>query len=460
MMNESDRSDRRILFGLMLPAMLMPMLSTMSRVALPTVRDTFSLTADLTAWIDVGFTLPFMLFMPVYGRLGDGLGARRLLLIGIAFFTLGTALVLKAATMPHLLIGRAIQGIGLAGMVPLSIGLLASHFPPQTRGQTMGTWSTIGPTTGLFGPLAAGLLVGVWGWQAAFAPSLVCGLIAFGVVYYLIPAITNDIQTDSLSFLRTFDWGGMLLLAGAASSLVFYLSSRAITGVAPLRDGRLIGAALLFLILFLWWEKKRSNPFITPSLFTNGPFLRGTFCATMRMVSMGGIGFLIPLYLVDIKGIRPAELGGMLMIGAGSMAIVVRLAGSLADRWSSRWFVVIGLLGQAGTLFTFAHLPANISLWHIGIALSAHGLSAGLMLATLHKVVMERVEQTETGTAAGLYSMCRFLGAATGTALSGVLLQDHLDAGLELLTAYQRVFSVIALFPAFGLLIALSLRED
>ena len=459
-MSEFDRSDRSILFSLMLPAMLMPMLSTMSRVALPMVRDNFSLTADLTAWIDVSFTLPFMLFMPVYGRLGDGFGARRLLLAGITLFTLGTALILNASTMPHLLVGRIIQGIGLAGMSPLSIGLIASLFPPQTRGQKMGTWSTIGPTTGFFGPLAAGLLVGAWGWQAAFAPPIVCGLIAFGVVYRLIPARTHSAQTDSTAFLLTFDWVGMLLLAGAASSLVFYLSSRAITGIAPLRDGRLIGAALLFLLFFLWWEKRRRDPFIAPILFTNGPFLRGTFCATMRMVSMGGIGFLIPLYLVDMKAIQPAELGGMLMIGAGSMAVVVRLAGSLADRWSSRWFVVIGLLGQAGTLFTFTHLPAGVSLWHIGIALSAHGLSAGLMLATLHKVVMGRVEQTETGTAAGLYSMCRFLGAATGTALSGVLLQDHLDAGLDLLTAYQRVFGVIAFFPALGLLIALSLRED
>ena len=459
-MGESDRSDSSILLGLMLPAMLMPMLSTMSRVALPMVRDTFALTADLTAWIDVSFTLPFMLFMPVYGRLGDGLGARRLLLAGIALFTLGTALVLNASTMPHLLVGRTVQGIGLAGMTPLSIGLIASLFPPQTRGQTMGTWSTVGPTTGFLGPLAAGLLVSVWGWQAAFAPSLVCGFIAFVVVYHLIPARTHSAQTKSMAFLRTFDWGGMLLLAGAASSLVFFLSSRAITGIAPLQDGRLIAAALLFLLFFLWWEKRRHDPFIAPSLFTNGPFLRGTFCATMRMVSMGGIGFLIPLYLFDIKGIQPAELGGMLMIGAGSMAVVVRLAGGLADRWRSRWFVVVGLSGQAGTLFTLAHLPAGVSLWHIGIALSAHGLSAGLMLATLHKVVMERVEQTETGTAAGLYSMCRFLGAATGTALSGVLLQDHLDAGLELLTAYQRVFGVIALFPALGLLTALSLHED
>ena len=459
-MSETSDGDRRILFGLMLPAMLMPMLSTMSRVALPIVRDTFSLTADIAAWIDVGFTLPFMLFMPVYGRLGDGLGARRLLLFGISLFALGTGLVLTASTMPHLLVGRAIQGLGLAGMMPLSIGLIAQLFPPQTRGRTMGTWSTVGPTTGFFGPLIAGFLVGIWGWHAAFAPPLLCGLVAFAVVYRLIPARTHGAQDPPFVFLRTFDWGGMVLLAAAASSLVLYLSSRAITGIAPLRDGRLIAAAVLFLAFFLWWEKRRSDPFVAPGLFANSTFLRSTFCATMRMVSMGGIGFLVPLYLVDIKGIRPAELGGMLMIGAGSMAVVVRLAGGLADRWSSRWLVVIGLLGQTSVLLVFSQLTAAASLWHIGLALSAHGLSAGFMLATLHKVVMGGVGQAETGTAAGLYSMCRFLGSAIGTALSGVLLQEHLDAALDLLSAYQQVFTVIALFPALGILVAFSLRDD
>ena len=124
----------------------------------------------------------------------------------------------------------------------------------------MGTWSTVGPTTGFLGTLAAGLLVGIWGWQAAFATSLVCVFIAFVVVYHLIPARTHSAQTNSMAFLRTFDWGGMLLLAGAASSLVFYLSSRSITGIAPLQDGRLIAAALLFLLFFLWWEKGATTP--------------------------------------------------------------------------------------------------------------------------------------------------------------------------------------------------------
>ena len=93
------------------------------------------------------------------------------------------------------------------------------------------------------------------------------------------------------------------------------------------------------------------------------------------------------------------------------------------------------------------------------MAQGAHGLSAGFMLATLHKVVMGSVSEEEMGTAAGLYSMFRFLGAAMGTALSGVLLQQYLDAGLPMVAAYQSVFLVIALFPALGVVVALSLRD-
>ena len=109
---KNSSSARRILFGLMWPVMLMPMVSTMSRVALPIVRDNFELRADVTAWVDVGFSLPFMLLMPVYGRLGDGLGPRRLLMVGMAIFALGSAAVMMANDLTLLLLGRALQGAG------------------------------------------------------------------------------------------------------------------------------------------------------------------------------------------------------------------------------------------------------------------------------------------------------------------------------------------------------------
>ncbi len=437
--------------------MLLPMVSTMSHVALPIVRDDLALQVDVAAWVDVGFALPFMLLMPVYGRLGDGLGPRRLLMVGMALFALGSTLVITAADLTWLLAGRALQGFGLAGMIPLGMALITSLFPPEVRGRTLGTWSTIGPATAFFSPLIAGVLVASWGWRGAFVPSLLCSLLALIVVYKFIPEQEQKVEAG---FLRAFDWGGVALLALGMTCLIFFLSSRPITGVEPLQDWRLLVVGLLFLVSFFWWEKRRALPFIPLGLFKRSAFMRGSFCASMRMVAMGGTGFLVPLYLVDIQQIKPVELGGMLMIGAGAMTLVVRLAGTLADRWSSRWLIVLGLMMQIAVMLAFWQLPSETSLWSIGLVLGAHGLGAGVMLATLHKMVISDVEERDTGAAAGLYSMFRFLGAAIGTALSGVLLQNYLDQNVPVIEAYQQAFLAIAAFPLLGLLVAFSLRDE
>jgi hypothetical protein len=226
-----------------------------------------------------------------------------------------------------------------------------------------------------------------------------------------------------------------------------------------MRDIRLIVASTLLMIMFLLRVYYYSAPFLPKELFKNRTYLLGTFAAAMRMVSMGSIGFLIPLYLVDVKGIPIVKLGGLLMIGAGSMTLVVRIAGGLADRIDGRWLVICGLIGQSTTLIAFSQFPKEASIWYICFSLSLHGFSAGLMLATLHKIVMSSVEELKTGAAAGLYGMFRFLGAATGTALTGVLLQLELDAGASVIEAYRFTFAAAASFPLLGALISCLLRE-
>ena len=195
-------------------------------------------------------------------------------------------------------------------------------------------------------------------------------------------------------------------------------------------------------------------------LLANSAFLRGSYCASMRMVIMAGITFLIPLYLVDVQQMQPAELGGMLMIGAGAMTLIVRIAGGWSDNWSSRWLVATGLLVQMMVMLAFSQLPGDASLWKIGLLLSANGLGAGLMLATLHKNVMGSIEEHNTGAAAGLYSMFRFLGSAMGTALCGVLLQVQIEQQAAIVEAYQQVFLTIAIFPLSGIIVAFSPRDQ
>ena len=132
-----------VLIGVMAPSLMVGMDHHMFGVALPSIRATFGLGADATAWASMIYSLPFMTLMPFYGRLGDGLGKRRLLSVGILLFLLGTAVLLMAPSLTWYMIGRAIQGVGTAGFVPLSIAIIAQWFAPSERGKIMGTWNSI-----------------------------------------------------------------------------------------------------------------------------------------------------------------------------------------------------------------------------------------------------------------------------------------------------------------------------
>ena len=447
------------MFSLMFPSMLMPMVSTMSRVALPIIRDEFQLQADMTAWVSAAFTLPFMLLMPVYGRLSDGVDPRRLILMGIVIFGSGTILLMSATSIESVMFGRAILGLGVAGIMPLGMSLISSLFNERERGKALGTWSTIGPSTGFVGPFIAGFLAAAWGWRSTYAPPLIVSVVAFFVVWSRVPAQARS-AGGTRSYLKSFDWTGFLLLSGALSSFVFFLSSRAITGVDPVKDWRLLATATLLFVAFWFWERRRVTPFVPTRILTNFRFASSSFCASTRMIAMGGMHFLMPLYLVDIHHLAPAELGGMLVINSGAMALVTRFGGGLADRWGTRFPATIGLSIQIIVMVIFWNLSGETSLLAIGLNLAFHGLGAGIMLASFHRYVMGTVDEVDRGAAAGVYSMLRFVGAVIGTSLSGVLLQHHLDEGIGVVAAYQGTFVMLAVFPLVGILAAQSLKEE
>ena len=139
------------------------------------------------------------------------------------------------------------------------------------------------------------------------------------------------------------------------------------------------------------------------------------------------------------------------------MAVMVRFGGLAADRWGSRWPVLAGLSGQALAVFLLSQLPASTHIGVIVVLLALQGLSVGTMLAALHQAAMSETEDEEMGTAAGVYSMIRFVGVAIGTALAGVLLQSGLERGLPAIAAYQQVFLYVALAGLLGITASLGL---
>lgn len=430
---------------------------SMFGVALPSIQDYYQLQADQTAWVFTAYLLPFIIFMPLYGRLGDGLGRRRLFLIGISIFMVGTALTLLSSSLELLMAGWAFQGLGAAGIIPLSMAIITQYIPFNEWGKTMGTWSSVAPLMGIVGPFLGGLLIDYIGWRMVFIPVLVVGLFALPVAIGKVPFMLSSVESQA-DFLRFFDWGGVALFGITLLTFMLYTSSRPITGVAALQDWRLLAIALVFLSGFIFWERRHTNPFVPLGIFTNQTFSLAAFTGLVRLFAMSGIVFLLPLYLRDVRSLNASATGVLLTVHAGALLATIRIGGLLADKWGSKWQVVGGLMVQAAVMVYFSFLPQSVPMWWIVMGLIFHGLVAGSYMSALDRGAMRSVAQDEKGMAAGLYSMIRVSGIVFGTALLGVLLHNSLERLSTPITAYQGVFWFIAGITMIGALSGMKLK--
>ena len=450
-----SQSNQQLLYVLMVASMTMIFNGSVFGVALPTIRDTYGINSETAAWLVTSYSLTFMMFMPLYGRLGDSLGKRNLIVAGLGLFSAGTLLCLAAPTLGWLLIGRTIQGAGVAGVAPLSMAIISERFPGKERGRALGTWNSIGPMVGIFAPLIAGFMVEHLGWRTIFVPVFLIGVVAMSVVWLLIPSL----RKVRLDFLRHFDWLGVLYLAAAVTFLVFFISSRPITGVEPLHDWRLLGLSLGAGVLFVVRERRHADPFLSLDLFRVPSLRWASIGSGLRMFTMSGIGFLMPLYLADVHGLSAGMIGAFIMTNAAALLVTMRAGGQMADRWGSRLPVMIGLSVQSACMLYFALLPADVPMTFVVGGLLCHGLGAGLSLAAFHRASMSQIRQEQSGQAAGIYSMIRFAGILMGSALGGVLLQQAEIVTGSMTQAYQFVFIFIAAAAFCGVLAGSRLRE-
>jgi MFS family permease len=449
------RQSRTILIALLFPTMAVILNGSMFGVALPTIRDEFVMPADVAAWLTIAFSLPFMMLMPLYGRLGDQLSKSRLLIAGIAVFALGSLLALRAGSLPAIFLGRIIQGAGSAGVTPLSLAIIAQRFSADERGRALGAWNSIAPATSVFAPSVGGFLVDTLGWRTMFIPVIALAILAIVVVRWQIPRLQLN---SNWSVLGAFDWTGVLLLSGAIVLIVLYVSSRPVTGVEPLRDWRLLLGAAMFGASFMGWEQRHRDPLIDLHIWQVHSFRLASITAALRMAMMIGMGFLVPLYLADVYDLKASAIGLLATAHSVALFFFIRIGGGLADRWPNRWLVTISLSVQTAVMAYFALLPGGGPLLWIVAGTVIHGLGAGLSLAPLHRTALAGVDSEHAGSAAGVYSMTRFAGSMLATALAGVILQNGLDRGLDTLDAYQMVFAFLAAAGLLGVLVASRLR--
>jgi len=301
-----------------------------------------------------------------------------------------------------------------------------------------------------------GVLIQFFGWRSILAPVLVMGVFVFPFVRKKIPSLPGFAQPD---YLRQFDWGGVILLGAAITSLLLYASSRPITGVAALRDWRLLAVTVFLFSAFIIWEQRQAKPFVPLKIYANITFTLTSLVAGIRMFSMAGIRFIVPLYLAEIHGVSAGIIGIILTAHAVPLFSMIRVGGQLADKWGSRRLVVYSLLIQTTAMIYLAFLPETASLWWIVGGVMWQSFGAAFSLAPLHKSSMAGISEEQTGIAAGLYSMVRFAGVVFGVALCGVVLQQGLSQVAEPIDAYKVTFWFVAGVIMLGALLGSRLKD-
>jgi EmrB/QacA subfamily drug resistance transporter len=450
----------RLIAALSIVFMLSIANGSMVRVALPTIRARFAIAADVTAWLDTAYQLAYLSLIPLYGRLADLAGKRRLFLSGLGVFFAGTVLMVLAPGLGLLFAGRIIQGAGNSGIHPLCIAVITDRFAPEERGKALGQWNSWGTVAAMAGPFIGGLLIDALGWRATFAPLAAGAIFGLFVIWRAVPA--EPARRGRI------DWAGLALFAAALTLLLFYVSSRPITGVSSLRDARLGAGAAAAFALFVLVETKVKAPLVDLRMLRFPNFTPASLCSGVRMLLMSSFDILVPLMLTEVYGLPASAMGLIVTSHYVFLLVTMRLGGVWSDRGATRVLVAAGALLQTAAL-AFLGLPgAPRPLGALIAALAVHGLGAGVYLAPVHRAAMASVPRTESGAAAGLYSVLRYGGSLLGPAISGVIVEARLAAGAggnlvpsaAAAPAYQAAMLAISLAGVGAVALSFAIREN
>jgi EmrB/QacA subfamily drug resistance transporter len=315
-----------MIFGL-----FMPMLDNMVvNVALPTIQHRLSAGVPELQWIVDGYTLAFAALMLTGGTLGDLYGRRKLFVVGLVVFILGSLMCGLSRNIDELIAFRALQGAGGSLLIPGSLSIITSTFHGRERGAAIGIWTAVAGLAIAIGPLLGGYLVQNFNWQAIFFVNVPVGLVAIALTLVVVSE-SRDASSD-----RKLDPPGVVTGTLALFFLVFATIEGNTRGWS---DGLIVcsyALAATGLVAFLMIEKRRRSPMLPLRFFKVPTFAAAVGVAATVMFGIFGTTFFFSLYLQNVNGYTPVGTGVRLLPYTAVLLLVAPTSGRLSDRFGSR----------------------------------------------------------------------------------------------------------------------------
>lgn len=414
-----------IFSGLMLVVLLAALDSTIVATALPTIVGDLG-GLDRLSWVTSAFLLAQTAVTPLYGKLGDLYGRKRILQSAVVLFLAGSALCGLAGSMTELIAFRALQGLGAGGLIVLTQSVVGDIVPPRERGRYQGLFGAVFGVASVAGPLLGGVIVEDISWRWIFYVNLPVGLLALTVLGATLPASGRRGRP-------AIDYMGAALLAGALSAIVLVTSLGGTTWAWRSPQLVTVGALAVALIAcFLLAERHAAEPVLPLSLLRDRIFtVAGGLSAIVGFAMFGAIIFL-PLYFQTVDLSSPTVAGLRLLPMMIGLLLTSILSGQLISRIGRyRMFPIVGMALMAVGLWLLSRLHVGTREAVAAVYLLVLGLGLGFVMQVLVLAVQNAVDYSVLGAATSAVTMLRGIGGSIGTALFGTIFSTQLTRQLR-----------------------------
>ncbi|MEO7412928.1 MAG: MFS transporter [Opitutaceae bacterium] len=412
---EPRPSVRWTLTGLSLSTLLASLGTSIANVGLPTMARSFAASFQEVQWVVLAYLLAITSLIVGVGRLGDVIGRRRLLLAGIFLFTLASVLCGFAPSLKLLIAARAVQGLGAAIMMALTLAFVGETVPKAKTGSAMGLLGTMSAIGTALGPSLGGVLIAVLGWRAIFLVSVPLGILTFLIARRTLPNDRRRTKTER----GKFDLLGTLVLALTLAAFALAVTmGRGHFG--PLNFALLIttccGGGLFVLI-----EGKVASPLIRLTLFRDSGLRAGLVRSALVSTVMMATLVVGPFYLSRSLGLNAVQVGLVLSVGPLVAALTGVPAGKTADRFGAQRVTVFGLFGIAIGCFGLSTMPMALGISGYLVPIVVVTAGYGLFQTANNSAVMKDVTPDQRGVISGLLNLSRNLGLITGASVMGAV---------------------------------------
>jgi EmrB/QacA subfamily drug resistance transporter len=378
--------------------------------ALPVIHEEMGATVEELQWFVNAYTLSFATFILMAVALGDRFGRRTVFAAGILIFTVASAFAGLSTDPGQLIAARAIQGVGGAALMPLSLTLIAGSVPLRLRPLAIGIWGGVAGLGVAAGPLIGGAVVEGWNWQAIFWINVPVGLISIPLALLALPnSFGAKVRADIL---------GLLLVGLGVLAVVFGIVRGNPAGWdSPEVLGSLVGGGVL-LIAFVLWESRTSAPLLPLGLFRDRSFSVANLVGVGFSFGMFGAVFILIQFLQVVQGASPLQAAVQTMPWTLAPMVIAPLAGIVSGRVGTRALIVTGLSLEAIALFWLAGtMSATIPYVDMVAPFIIAGVGMGLVFAPSSTAVLATMRAEDHAKASGTNSTLREIGVALGIAV-------------------------------------------